>query len=126
MMNTYTLDENRMRFFDEGAAELRESLLTTMADAVKESREAADHFDELNENGRLGLTRMAEIWTALRSKEGAKATFLAEPLILTLADLIAQLYAHLNRCNITDPLGLAVCVELHYMMASLMRGEWFE
>ena len=35
-------------------------------------------------------------------------------------------YAHLLQHPSRDPVGLAVYVELRYMTASLMLGEWFE
>ena len=39
---------------------------------------------------------------------------------------VAQIYAHLLQHPSRDPVGLAVYVELRYMTASLMLGEWFE
>ena len=43
-----------------------------------------------------------------------------------LANVVAQIYAHLLQHPSHDPVGLAVYVELRYMTASLMLGEWFE
>ena len=43
-----------------------------------------------------------------------------------LANLVAQIYAHLLRHPSGGPLGLVLYVELRYMMASLMLGEWFD
>ena len=43
-----------------------------------------------------------------------------------LANVVAQIYAHLLQHPSRDPVGLAVYVELRYMTASLMLGEWFE
>ena len=37
-----------------------------------------------------------------------------------------DVYAHLLQHPSRDPVGLAVYVELRYMTASLMLGEWFE
>ena len=42
------------------------------------------------------------------------------------ANALAQIYACLLQCPLRDPVGLAVYVELRYMMASLMLGEWFD
>ena len=35
-------------------------------------------------------------------------------------------YAYLSGCMFNDPVGMAIYAELHYMMSSLMLGEWFE
>ena len=43
-----------------------------------------------------------------------------------LANVVAQIYAHLLQHPSRDPVGLSVYVELRYMTASLMLGEWFE
>ena len=43
-----------------------------------------------------------------------------------LSDVVAQFYAYLSGCMFNDPVGMAIYVELHYMMSSLMVGEWFE
>ena len=48
----------------------RSQLLTVMADAVSECRTAADQAAELNETGQVGLLRLAEVWSAIRAKEG--------------------------------------------------------
>ena len=34
--------------------------------------------------------------------------------------------AYLSGCMFNDPVGMAIYAELHYMMSSLMLGEWFE
>lgn len=44
----------------------------------------------------------------------------------TAGNVVAQIYAHLLQHHFRDPVGLAVYVELRYMTASLMLGEWFE
>lgn len=43
-----------------------------------------------------------------------------------LSDVVAQFYAYLSGCMFNDPVGMAIYAELHYMMSSLMLGEWFE
>ena len=45
---------------------------------------------------------------------------------LEMANVVAQIYAHLLQHPFHDPVGLAVCVELRYMTDALMLGEWFE
>ena len=47
-------------------------------------------------------------------------------LFTELANVVAQIYAHLLQHPFHDPVGLAVCVELRYMTDALMLGEWFE
>ena len=41
-----------------------------------------------------------------------------------LSDVVAQFYAYLSGCMFNDPVGMAIYAELHYMMSSLMLGEW--
>ena len=43
-----------------------------------------------------------------------------------LSDVVAQFYAYLSGCMFNDPVGMAIYAELHYMMSSLILGEWFE
>ena len=43
-----------------------------------------------------------------------------------LSDVVAQFYAYLSGSMFNDPVGMAIYAELHYMMSSLMLGEWFE
>ena len=100
---------NTMMFFDDALEGERTQLLTELADAVSETRTAADQAAELNEDGEAGLLRLTEIWCAMN---GVPA--------------IVIFYAHLLQHPSRDPVGLAVYVELRYMTASLMLGEWFE
>ena len=102
---------NTMMFFDDALEGERTQLLTELADAVSETRTAADQAAELNEDGEAGLLRLTEIWCAMNGVP---------------ANVVAQIYAHLLQHPSRDPVGLAVYVELRYMTASLMLGEWFE
>ena len=52
--------------------------------------------------------------------------FWKEPEAKILSDVVAQFYAYLSGCMFNDPVGMAIYAELHYMMSSLMLGEWFE
>ena len=104
----------------------RSQLLTVMADAVSECRTAADQAAELNETGQVGLIRLAEIWSAIRAKEGMGGLVLEGTEAKILSDVVAQFYAYLSGCMFNDPVGMAIYAELHYMMSSLMLGEWFE
>ena len=113
-----------MMFFDDALETQRSQLLTVMADAISECRTAADQATELNKDGEAGLLRLTEIWCAMNGVptviifEGSQAEL--------LANVVAQIYAHLLQHPFHDPVGLALYVELRYMMASLMLGEWFE
>ena len=113
-----------MMFFDDALETQRSQLLTVMADAISECRTAADQATELNKDGEAGLLRLTEIWCAMNGVptviifEGSQAEL--------LANVVAQIYAHLLQHPFHDPVGLAVCVELRYMTDALMLGEWFE
>ena len=111
-------------FFDDALEGERTQLLTELADAVSETRTAADQAAELNEDGEAGLLRLTEIWCAMN---GVPAIVIFEGgQSELLANVVAQIYAHLLQHPSRDPVGLAVYVELRYMTASLMLGEWFE
>lgn len=120
----YKDNADTMMFFDDALEGERTQLLTELADAVSETRTAADQATELNEDGEAGLLRLTEIWCAMNGVpvivifEGGQSEL--------LANVIAQIYAHLLQHPSSDPVGLAVYVELRYMTASLMLGEWFE
>lgn len=113
-----------MMFFDAALEDERAQLLTNMADAISESRTAADQAAELNEDGEAGLLRLTEIWCAM---SGVPAVIIFEgSQTELLANVVAQIYAYLLQHPFHDPVGLALCVELRYMVASLMMGEWYE
>ena len=112
--------------FDRAVNAQRSQLLTVMADAVSECRTAADQAAELNETGQVGLLRLAEVWSAIRAKEGMGGLVLEGTEAKILSDVVAQFYAYLSGCMFNDPVGMAIYAELHYMMSSLMLGEWFE
>ena len=118
---------NTMMFFDDALEGERTQLLTELADAVSETRTAADQAAELNEDGEAGLLRLTEIWCAVNGVPDAPSVIIFEgDQMELLANLVAQIYAHLLQHPSRDPVGLAVYVELRYMTASLMLGEWFE
>ena len=115
---------NTMMFFDDALESERTYLLTELADAVSETRTAADQAAELNEDGEAGLLRLTEIWCAMN---GVPAVIIFEgSQSELLANVVAQIYAHLLQHPFRGPQGLALYVELRYMMGSLMAGEWFE
>ena len=58
---------NTMMFFDDALESERTYLLTELADAVSETRTAADQAAELNEDGEAGLLRLTEIWCAMNT-----------------------------------------------------------
>ena len=107
---------NTMMFFDDALEGERTQLLTELADAVSETRTAADQAAELNEDGEAGLLRLTEIWCAMN---GVPAIVIFEGgQSELLANVVAQIYAHLLQHPSRDPVGLAVYVELRYMTAS--------
>ena len=113
-----------MMFCDDALENERTQLLTELADAVSETRTAVDQAAELNEDGEAGLLRLTEIWCAM---SGIPAVIIFEGgQSELLANVVAQIYAHLLQHPFRDPVGLALYVELRYMTASLMLGEWFE
>ncbi len=78
----------------------RSQLLTAMADAVSECRTAADQAAELNETGKVGLLRLAEIWCAIRPQDAWRQVLEGRGAEL-LADVVAQFYAYLTGCLYT-------------------------
>ena len=122
-MNTNT-ELDTMMFFDDALEGERTQLLTELADAVSETRTAADQEMELNEDGEAGLMRLTEIWCAMNDIP-AVIIFEGSQTEL-LANMVAQIYAHLLQHPVQCPVGLAIYVELRYMTASLMLGEWYE
>lgn len=118
------MELNSMMFFEAALEEQRSNLLSDMAAAVSECREAADQAAQLSEDGEAGLLRLTEIWCAMN---GVPAIVIFEGgQSELLANVVAQIYAHLLQHPFHDPVGLAVCVELRYMTDALMLGEWFE
>ena len=78
------------------------------------------------QQSRIHCTRLAEVWSAIRAKEGMGGLVLKGTEAKILSDVVAQFYAFLSGCTFNDPVGMAIYAELHYMMSSLMLGEWFE
>ena len=110
MMNPNILNKNPLMFFDRAVNAQRSQLLTVMADAVSECRTAADQAAELNETGQVGLLRLAEVWSAIRAKEGMGGLVLEGTEAKILSDVVAQFYAYLSGCMFNDPVGMAIYV----------------
>ena len=108
MMNPNILNQNPLMFFDRAVNAQRSQLLTVMADAVSECRTAADQAAELNETGQVGLLRLAEVWSAIRAKEGMGGLILEGTEAKILSDVVAQFYAYLSGCMFNDPVGMAI------------------
>ena len=119
-----TTELDTMMFFDDALEGERAQLLTELADAVSETRTAADQAAERNEDGEAGLLRLTEIWCAMQGVSGVIVYEGRQTQLL--ANVVAQIYAYLLQHPSRDPVGLALYVELRYMTASLMLGEWFE
>ena len=126
-MNQNICELDTMMFFDNALESERTQLLTELADAVSETRTAANQAAELTGDGEAGLLRLTEIWWAVNGVPDAPSVVIFEgDQMELLANLVAQIYAHLLRHPSGGPLGLVLYVELRYMMASLMLGEWFD
>ena len=110
---------------DKGKYTARERIAMLLDEGLI-CRTAADQAAELNETGQVGLLRLAEVWRAIRAKEGMGGLILEGTEAKILSDVVAQFYAYLSGCMFNDPVGMAIYAELHYMMSSLMLGEWFE
>ena len=123
-MNQNICELDTMMFFDAALESQRAQLLTVMADAISECRTAADQSAGLNEDGEAGLLRLTEIWCAMQGPPGV--IIFEGSQVQLLANVVAQIYAHLIQHPFHDPVGLALYVELHYMTAALMLGEWFD
>ena len=119
MMNPNILNKNPLMFFDRAVNAQRSQLLTVMADAVSECRTAADQAAELNETGQVGLLRLAEVWSAIRAKEGMGGLVLEGTEAKILSDVVAQFYAFLSGCMFNDPVGMAIYAELHYIKSGI-------
>ena len=123
-MNQNICELDTIMFFDAALESQRAQLLTVMADAISECRTAADQSAGLNEDGEAGLLRLTEIWCAMQGTPGV--IIFEGSQVQLLANVVAQIYAHLIQHPFHDPVGLALYVELHYMTAALMLGEWFD
>lgn len=123
-MKRNDLGVNPMMFFDDALENERTHLFTELAAAVSESRTAADQSAKLSEDGKAGLARLTEIWCAMNHVWGS-VVFEGSPARM-LASVVAQIYAYLLQHPSSDPVGLALYVELRYMAVSLMLGEWYE
>ena len=91
-----------------------------LADIVDETdgRPLAEKLREAENSGGMLLVDAMSGIPAVIIFEGSQTEL--------LANVVAQIYAHLLQHPFHDPVGLAVCVELRYMTDALMLGEWFE
>lgn len=115
---------NTAIFLEEALTAHHKFVLSMMADAVQESRVAADDSFSLNEKGTAGLLRLMEILCAIHTP--------AHPIVLEgegtqlLADVVPQIYAYLTMHLLKGAEGLAIYVELQHMMAQLVQDAWYE
>lgn len=123
-MNMKKVNVNPMMFFDRVLEQHQDSLLTAMAAALAECRDASRAAAQLNEEGRIGLMRLMEMWAATGRAEGLVVFEGSD------SELLADVLARLNSAIVLNPpagaIGLTVCVELGYMMECILDGEWFE
>lgn len=125
-MNFEAMNNTKMYFFDKAMENERSQLLSIMADAVSECRIGADDGSELSDEGQMGLLRLAEICCTVKARLGKGGLILEGTAPEILADIMAQLYSCITQSYFDDPAGMAVYVELRYMMEEIMDGEWFE
>ncbi|MDO5545857.1 MAG: DUF3851 family protein [Eubacteriales bacterium] len=124
IMNPSVLNKDHMTFFDKAMKGQRSQMLSAMADAVSECRTASDTAAQLSETGEVALLRLVEIWCGINATPSG--IVLEGTEVQILADVLAQIYAYLTLHSLQSPVGMAIYVELNYMMCELMQGEWFE
>lgn len=125
-MNFEAMNNTKMYFFDKAIENERSQLLSIMADAVSECRIGADDGSALSDEGQMGLLRLAEICCTVKARLGKGGLILEGTAPEILADIMAQLYSCITQSDFDDPAGMAVYIELRYMMEEIMDGEWFE
>lgn len=125
-MNFEAMNNTKMYFFDKAMENERSQLQSIMADAVSECRIGADDGSELSNEGQMGLLRLAEICCTVKARLGKGGLIVEGTAPEILADIMAQLYSCITQSDFDDPAGMAVYVELRYMMEEIMDGEWFE
>ena len=125
-MNFEAMNNTKMYFFDKAMENERSQLLSIMADAVSECRIGADDGSALSDEGQMGLLRLAEICCTVKARLGKGGLIVEGTAPEILADIMAQLYSCITQSAFDDPAGMAVYVELRYMMEEIMDGEWFE
>ena len=125
-MNFEAMNNTKMYFFDKAMENERSLLLSIMANAVSECRIGADDGSELSDEGQMGLLRLAEICCTVKARLGKGGLIVEGTAPEILADIMAQLYSCITQSDFDDPAGMAVYVELRYMMEEIMDGEWFE
>lgn len=125
-MNFEAMNNTKMYFFDKAMENERSQLLSIMADAVSECRIGADDGSELSDEGQMGLLRLAEICCTVKARLGKGGLIVEGTAPVILADIMAQLYSCITQSDFDDPAGMAVYVELRYVMEEIMDGEWFE
>ena len=121
MMNPNILNKNLLMFFDRAVNAQRSQLLTVMAEAVSECRTAADQTAELNETGQVGLLRLAEVWSAIRAKEGMGGLILEGTEAKILSDVVAQFYAYPHSAAYASEHGEMAQYNLSYQANSACK-----
>ena len=123
-MNPQVFHNNRLMFWEKAVKTQYNRLLTVMADAVSECRTAENMASQLSTWGKIGLLRLIEIWSGI--KNTPDGTVFQGTATKILADVLAQIYAHLTLHSFQSPADMAIGMELLCMMDALMQGEWFE
>ena len=116
---------NKQMFFEKALEDCQKNVLELMAAAVSETRDySSNEHIFLTEIGGAGLLRLYEIWSTVCM--GSQNCWPPQCCCDVLADIIPQVYVFLIQHPLAESHGLAMYIELGFMMDSLVEGEWFE
>ena len=115
---------NTMKFFDQVIRDTENALFPSMAEAVSLARSSISPSVLLTDKGEVGLARLAEIWCSCHP--AGSMLILEGNGMPMLAELLAQVHAHLILHPQHDPIGLAIYAELQYMVDEILQGDWFD
>ena len=114
--------KDRLTFFNRAMKEQRATLLAAIPEAMRVCHTADDRGVTLNADGQTGLYRLVETWGGLQ----AGLLYLEGTPFQIMEGALNQIYLLLKQRKFDDPLGMAVYVEMNYMMRALIQGDWFE
>lgn len=115
-------EKDRLAFFNRAMKEQRATLLASIPEAMRVCRTADNRSVTLNADGQTGLYRLVETWGGLQ----AGLLYLEGTPFQIMEGALNQIYSLLKQRKFDDPLGMAVYVEMNYMIRALIQGDWFE
>ena len=115
-------EKDRLTFFTRAMKAQRATLLASIPEAMRICRTAGNRGVALNADGQAGLYRLVETWGGLH----AGLLYLEGTPFQIMEGALNQIYTLLKQRKFDDPLGMAVYVEMNYMMRALIQGDWFE